>query len=371
MLGSTNGHPPESHPHGRPISTAGISATMHKLPLAAVVLCGLVACRSDNVFDGRYVRVDKPSAIALCGSSIACDIPGAVDGFAVDSSYIFYTMQHPEHRFVVCDPDTMEPLQSLVHVGRGPGEYNYLQCNGRFTRDSSGLGVWFYSAQKQESARLNLTRSRAEGETRIDNRLTLDERALSEQTGFSGQLFAFDRTNDSVALFQIIRDTRVLRGLCDFKNRRLLGTFDFDAQSRTEPNLTGGPIDVRPDAKRVVMLPMYFDQINLCDADGSNRISVSTRKKTIALSQVENCDRSERKTYYLDVQTTPERIIALYRNHETQTRELHLFDWGGRLLHVLTLNRPVRSLSLQTPTGILYGFVSPEEVCKMNLAEWL
>lgn len=344
---------------------------MHKLCIAIGIVYGFVSCQSENEFDGRYIRVDKLSGISLSCSPVACDIPGAVDGFAVDSFYVFYTMQHPDHRFEVCDLRTMEPIQSVVHVGRGPGEYTYLQCNGRFTHDEKGCGIWFYAGQKQELARLNLTRSRIEGKTCLDNRMTLDERSISDQAGLSGQLFAFDRINDSLAIFQIIQGTKVLRGIYDFKKQHILSKFDFDKQSSKEPNLTGGPIDTRPDARKVVMLPMYFDQINLCDADGGNRFSVSTGKNPITLSQVENCDRSRRKLYYLDVETTSERIVALYRNHEAQTQELHLFDWDGNLLHVFTLDRPVGSISLHRPTGCLYGFVSSEEICKMDLGKWL
>lgn len=101
-------------------------------------------------------------------------------------------MLHPEHRFAVYDRRTMTPLTNLVRVGRGPNEYNYL-TPGQRTCNDEGSGFWFYSGSKQESARLNLTKSITEDKVCIDSRLLLTELDIPGNVGSPGQLFAFDR----------------------------------------------------------------------------------------------------------------------------------------------------------------------------------
>ena len=175
------------------------------------------SCRSDNIFDSKYIRVERPRSIALPCEIIPCDVPGAVHGFVVDSFYVFYTMLHPEHRFAVYDRRTMTPLTNLVRVGRGPNEYNYL-TPGQRTCNDEGSGFWFYSGSKQESARLNLTKSITEDKVCIDSRLSLTELDIPGNVGSPGQLFAFDRINDTLALYQIIRGTYVSGGIMIFRN---------------------------------------------------------------------------------------------------------------------------------------------------------
>ena len=75
--------------------------------------------------------------------------------------------------------------------------------------------------------------------------------------------------------------------------------------------------------------------------------------------------------YYIDVETTNERIVALYQNHQTGLTEIHLFDWAGDLQTILTTANPIRSISLDTQAGFLYGFISSEEICKMDINTWL
>lgn len=328
------------------------------------------SCRSDNIFDSKYIRVERPRSIALPCEIIPCDVPGAVHGFVVDSFYVFYTMLHPEHRFAVYDRRTMAPLTNLVRVGRGPNEYNYL-TPGQRTCNDEGSGFWFYSGSKQESARLNLTKSITEDKVCIDSRLSLTELDIPGNVGSPGQLFAFDRINDTLALYQIIRGTYVSGGIYDFQKRIEIQRFKLSIQSNKEPNLTGGPIAISPDLTRMVMLPVYFDQINICYVDGSDRKSISTCSKPLSLTQIESKAPETRPMYYIDVETTNERIVALYQNHQTGLTEIHLFDWVGDLQTILTTANPIRSISLDTQAGFLYGFISSEEICKMDINTWL
>lgn len=342
---------------------------MRKAATCLCFVCGLTSCQSNNVFDGRYKYADRPEAIELQGSSMLCDIPGAVDGFVVDSFYVFYTMLNPEYRFAVCDLQTMRPLANLVHVGRGPGEYTYLQCEGRTTCDEDGCGVWFYSGNQQELGRINLPKSLLDRRTSIDHLTPLDERRVLADLGLAGQLFAFDRLADSLAIYQVISQNQVYKGLYDYQNQRAICRYDFDKQSKKEPNLTGGRIFVNPALTKVAFLPVYFNQINICNIDGSDRFSVSTSREPISLEQIERCEPKNRARFYSDAQTTDDQIIALYCGQGQC--ELHLFDWVGHLLYVFTLDTPVSQISLDPTTGTLYGFVSPEEVYKMNLSPWL
>lgn len=342
------------------------------VPFLAGCLAALAAaCTADNEFDAPFVTVERPRPVEVACTSLPCDVPGAVTGFVVDSSYVFYTMLHPAHRFVVCDLPTMTPVAELMRVGRGPDEFDYLQFDKRPVRDGEGCGFRFYAARQHLSARLNLTRSRREGRLCIDRRSVVDESALNDRIGAPGQLFGFLQTSDSTALYQVLRMPCVAKGIYDFKNDTILCRLDFDARSESTPNLTGGPVAVHPDGDRIVMLPSFFDQINLCRIDGSGRKSVSTRRHPLTAEQVERFAAEERHIYYSDVAVTDSRIVALYRNEDSDAVELHVFDWTGNLLHLLLPDCAMTAVSLDAATGTLYGFVSSQCVARLDMRRWL
>ncbi len=331
-------------------------------------LLALGACGPRNVFDGEFRHTDKPQPVSVVCERLACDVLGAVDGFVADSSYVFYTMLHPKHRIEICDLNTLSVDTKIVNVGRGPNEYNYITYYKRvFDRDGD-VCFWIFSASTGDAALINLTKSRKESRTVVDT-VIRPAKALSD-AGMKGQLYSFDMLNDSLAAYQTMERDRMHQGIYDLAGGRIAWSADCYVTDTREPSVTGGNFIVRPDMRKAVFTPAFFDQIDICDVGGDGRFSISTRRRPVDVDEVVGTDMMARKMYTIDTHVTDERIITYCRDGGDGIAELRIFDWDGRLLHVLRPDVEMNSISV-TDGGVLYGFISDTELCRMDISGYL
>lgn len=341
--------------------------TMRSYVVILACLLALGACGPRNVFDGEFRHVAKPQPVAVVCERLECDVPGAVDGFAADSSYVFYTMLHPGHRMEICDLNTLSVDTKIVNVGRGPNEYNYITYYKRVFDRNGDVCFWIFSASAGDAALMNLTKSRKESRTVIDT-VIKPAKALAD-AGLRGQLYSFDVLNDSLAAYQASGHDGLRQGICDLAGR-IVWSADCYVTAAGEPSVTGGNFIVRPDMRKAVFTPAFFDQIDICDVGGDGRFSVSTRRRPIDMAEVLGTDMTARKMYTIDTHVTDDRIISYCRDGEDGVAELRIFDWDGRLLHVLRPDVEMHSISV-TGGGMLYGFVSDTELCRVDISGYL
>ena len=345
---------------------------MQKLVISfiAVVAVALAACGPRNSFRGEFRHIDEPAPVALACEKIGCDIPGAAYGFAVDSLYVAFTM-HPKHRMAVCDLRTMNTLAEIVNVGRGPDEYNYISVYNHVFRDGGDLGVWIYSSEMGRAAKVNLTRSCRERRTVVDTTVIMRDHAVSAAGGIAGQVVTFDVLNDSLAIYRTVTEKQVLEtGICDYRARRIFRRFDMYEQMPGDPSLAAGTFGVKHDLSRVAFVPAMLDQTDFCDIDGCNAFSVSTRRKPVTVEDVARTDPSQQRGYTMGVCFTDDRIVINRPDYRTGTTSLRIFDWDGRLLHVLQPDVVMNGISLGDD-GVLYGMISDTELCRADISGYL
>ncbi len=336
----------------------------------AVLAVALAACSPHNSFKGKFRHVEAPEPVALSCEKIECDMLGAAYGFAVDSLYVAFTM-HPKHRMAVCDLRTMNTLAEIVNVGRGPNEYNYISVYNHVFRDGGDLGVWIYSSELGKAAKVNLTRSCREQRTVVDTTIMIREHTVAGGGEIQGAVVTFDVLNDSLAIYRSVTEKQIIEtGIYNYKNRRIFRRFDMYEQMPGNPSLAAGGFDVKSDLSRVAFVPAMLDQTDFCDIDGRNAFSVSTRRKPVTVEEVARTDQAQQRGYIMGVCFTDDRIVINRPDYDSGTTSLRIFDWEGRLLHVLQPDAAMNDISL-SDDGVLYGMISDVEMCRADISGYL
>ncbi len=337
----------------------------------AVLAVALAACSPHNSFKGKFRHVEAPEPVALSCEKIECDMLGAAYGFAVDSLYVAFTM-HPKHRMAVCDLRTMNTLAEIVNVGRGPNEYGqYVSIYERVFRDGGDLGVWIYSSELGKAAKVNLTRSCREQRTVIDTTIMMSDHKVAGGGELQGAVVTFNVLNDSLAIYQTVDGQQMLEcGIYNYATRKIFRRFDMYEQVPGDPSLAAGAFELKPDLSTVAFIPAMLDQTDFCDIDGRNAFSVSTRRKPITVEEVAKTEMMQRRGYTSDVCVTDRRIVVGRPDYENGTLSLRIFDWEGRLLHVLQPDAAFSNFSI-SDEGMLYGFISDTELCRADISGYL
>jgi hypothetical protein len=130
-------------------------------------------------------------------------------------------------------------------------------------------------------------------------------------------------------------------------------------QSKLKPN---------PSRTRFAVATRFADRLEIYDAAGT---LVAEGARPYEFEPVYGAERSGRTTSmtsgdqtrfgYLDLATTDDRIYALFsgrtraEGRANYGNTLHVFDWDGRLVDVLTLDEYVIALAVEPSGGTLYG----------------
>lgn len=79
--------------------------------------------------------------------------------------------------------------------------------------------------------------------------------------------------------------------------------------------------------------------------------------------------------YYWGVCVTDDRIIALYKggvdpmelSSDTLTSYLHIFNWGGSLLHKIEIEDNIKCISFDEMTGMIYAVMMNDEIKRYDI----
>ena len=340
----------------------------------------LFSCNSTGgVFRAEFRRIAAVNdPIEIKCDSMHCDIIGAVDGFAADSLYVFYTMRHPKHRMVICDRTTMEPIAAVAHVGNGANEYGFVNLNSRIARESDGIKIWLLAADKELAAKINLTACCREKRTVVDTTIMLREHKRSHEGGIEGNIVVFDVLDDSLALCESVCADGVQRRIIyDYKNRKTLYDYSGLYVPIRRPLLNGGVTAIDGNLRIVVTAMPLFNQINVCDFDGSNAFVVSDAKSPQSPKELESLDDMVLMDRMFNsgllpsgVVVTDSRIVAHYLDRAHDTSELRVLDWAGKPLYTLRSDKGFQNISV-SDDGMLYGFVSDSEIRRADISRYL
>ncbi|HEX2078374.1 MAG TPA: BF3164 family lipoprotein [Longimicrobium sp.] len=130
----------------------------------------------------------------------------------------------------------------------------------------------------------------------------------------------------------------------------------------------GGDMAVHPSRPLFVLASRYAGRLEAFDRDGALRVKFQVPHEfSPDFSPADdglNMVRGEDFRFgYMDVTATADHVYALFsgRLHREMggqadvADQVHVFDWQGRLLHVIRLDTPVGRLAVDTARRTLYG----------------
>jgi hypothetical protein len=135
---------------------------------------------------------------------------------------------------------------------------------------------------------------------------------------------------------------------------------------------------VRPDGRRIVIATQYADQLEFYGPDGGRIKTVrgpfgfDPRFTVVDIQGFKTMSSDESMRHgYVDVTATQDRVYALFSGRTREAfgggasfgRYVHVYDWDGKLLQVLTLDRDLISITLSADERRVFGAAhDPEPV---------
>ncbi len=276
--------------------------------------------------------------------------PGDVD---VVGNTVLITEAEGSKNIHVVDRETGDLETSVGDVGRGPGEF--LSALG-IAQDVEGR-PWILDLQAQRITRLDLSR-------------------LSDSVAWAPEQVAFDSAGQMIS-FAWLSDSTVLgSGVFDRGRFAVLGmegepvrieerVDDAPTSHPTPRQLHLSRVAARPDLTRVAAAKVWFDEVSILDGTGRVVATAATPFDRTPQVLVENGVArisDETRNAYAGIATTRDHIYALFSNRSEAEhgvtsgfgRDIHVFDWDGRFVTVLRLDRDALELAVDEEHGHLY-----------------
>lgn len=315
------------------------------------------------------MRFFRPIPFVLLASALACgddgpepDAPARLQGEVIATGDY---LDQPSRMAVVHDRlVVLDRSAPLVHVfalngerlgsfgqkGDGPGEYRSVQQVQRDARDPRG--VWVYDMSLLRMTRLRfgdgpLPEVREVVNLHNGGGVYLHPAWLTDSTLVvsaiaprhpDGRLLLTDRTGEVI---RTIGETPRHPGAASIPTTVLQHAYE-------------GPVTVHPDRSRFAIAARLSDRLEIYGADGAQlaqvngaagflpAFSVNERSQGVSMALGDDA-----RVGYVDMASTDDRIYALFsgavgmRGADTFAgREVHVFDWSGKILARLQLPEP-------------------------------
>lgn len=244
-----------------------------------------------------------------------------------------------------------ERLASFGQSGEGPGEYRSAWQVQREPRDSRD--VWVYDFTLLRMTRLRFGRDPVPQVQEVVN--------LNAAGGvFMHPVWLTDTTLVVSGIFPLRPDGRLLLANRSGGVVRMVGRAPPHPGAAAVPTTVlqhayEGPVTVSPDRSRFAVGTRQGDRLELFAADGTQiaevtgstgflpRFEVNARAEGVSMAVGDDL-----RGGYVDLASTRDRIYALFSGVLLRDapdnvffgREVHVFDWSGRMLARLRLDEP-------------------------------
>lgn len=260
----------------------------------------------------------------------------------------------------VLDAGSGEHIASVGDPGEGPAEF---LAPASITRDPRGR-VWIHDGEAQRLTRLDLAR-------------------LDEQRGWADSSFRLRGSALALDLSWTAEGRLLAVGL--FTGGRF-GIYDAEGVLLAErgefPELPGDPPSVvrqqillsrlvsRPDGRLFGAAARMAARIDLVSPEGEIRGEARVPLPFEPEFEIRDAGgfpavihSRESPSGYLDMAATGDRLLALFsgrsdadfERRSSYGRDIHVFDWDGRLVEVLRADRDLFAIGIDGETGRLYG----------------
>lgn len=270
---------------------------------------------------------------------------------------------------VVTDLRAREPLalvdrrtgriRPFGRFGRGPGEFLWPRS---IEATEDGRQAWIYDLQGRRATLYDLSDPE------------LRHRDIVSLPGMLSQTVRRGDTLVANGLFQHEVLRVHARSQNEFQLARKEAVTPFSRELPDVVMLIGRTaLAADPARERMVAVYQFRNQLDFFDRHGRKVRSVAGPRDFTPVYRVIPDPREKMNRFvptgstqyaYLDVAVSGRRVYALFSGKSRgesgkedvgQATEVHVFDWEGRLVDLLTLEQPVYRIALDPATGVLYG----------------
>ncbi len=325
--------------------------------LLFILSISLIACKSkQSVFIGEWQVVDNVEPINITLDKVDLSVVGSVHITAVNKYLLFYTFLLNSTQIAVYDIDDFHHLGSFIHKGRGHNERMNVNpaINNSIERDDQ---FWFITYDDKEVIGLNIRESLERNKTILSEPICLKDADIKG-------LYSSYVMNDSTIIIKTSNESPIDDQLLvyNYMSNHIISSVPLYNSNIKDRRSTFSIPVVKPDGSKYAETMILLDQLNICNIDGSDALSVSLSPKPTYLSLPDRqIHPSEMTCYYRNAIATDEYIICIY-NIQSESSEIHYYDWDGKLIHRLQTSVPISSIALNNSNNNLICFVDESNI---------
>ncbi|MCM1109656.1 MAG: hypothetical protein NC336_00415 [Clostridium sp.] len=325
---------------------------------------------TDSMFVGEVIPVDLANNVREIEGNQINDIPLPYPASAAyDSIFItFSPNSNTEFHFRVYNILSGEELGAFVASGHGENEFYTTTQISSIDVEDGELKTILNVPDERKILVWNITKSLKEGTTVFDEIKPYDN-LIGNGEHFN--LISMCGENDYVVKIQStckfpdnkvtphyyqILDSETLeeKGRIEIirevlENKKCEVSFRAFISSNSSANKQN---------KKIVEAMFWLGQINIIDT--KNHEVKSYRVSGTDGSEIYRTSMSEAPTYYTGVTCDSDFIYALWKdkphNVEAYAEWIHKYDWKGKMVERIHLDKPLTEIRLEESTNTLYGY---------------
>ncbi len=271
-------------------------------------------------------------------------------------------------------------LGKMLSIGQGPNEFRYPVSSGNYytmEEENGNLFAMILDQYKGGVYRLNITESLESGQVDIDflpgdfSSSVFYACAIDNDTYLCREL-SEDGTHQN--RYVLKNGTKTIPDVLEKLNR---ATVDAENDGFTF-NMISALIKRKKEL--FVEVPLYLNYINLFSLDGKTAKTLCVEKSLTRISSVTSKSEPFRTSTYTALKAFNDFFGAAFYNHTWMERDLgikkssqiQLFDWCGKPLAAINVNKIVTSFDIDFARGELYLFSSSDdEFVKYDISDLL
>ncbi len=260
-------------------------------------------------------------------------------------------------------------LGKMLSIGQGPNEFRYPVSSGNYysiEEEKENLFAMILDQYKGGVYRLNITESLESGQVNME----------FFPKGFTSSIVYACAIDDEAFLCREIAEDGRHQNLYVMKNGEksipdVLEKLNRATVDAENDGFTFNMISALIRRKRnlFVEVPLYLNYINLFSLDGKTSKTLCVEDELMKISSVTDKSEPLRKSTYTAVKAFNDFFGAAFYNHTWMERDLgikkssqiQLFDWNGKPLAAINVNRIVTSFDIDFTRGELYLFSSSDD----------
>lgn len=271
-------------------------------------------------------------------------------------------------------------LGKMLSIGQGPNEFRYPVSSGNYytmEEENGNLFAMILDQYKGGVYRLNITESLESGQVNME----------FFPKGFTSSIVYACAIDDEAFLCREIAEDGRHQNLYVMKNGEksipdVLEKLNRATVDAENDGFTFNMVSALIRRKRnlFVEVPLYLNYINLFSLDGKTSKTLCVEDELMKISSVTDKSEPLRKSTYTAIKAFNDFFGAAFYNHTWMERDLgikkssqiQLFDWNGKPLAAINVNRIVTSFDIDFTRGELYLFSSSDdEFVKYDISDLL